>query len=130
MSTGTDISAIYREFTDALTEILAENAVGPVHVVVALRGHVLPSRSTLSIVSTHTSWRWRPHSRIGKTCKTSVVRPAFIARQYLLLGYSILSPSALTTGAQRAISAASDCRNFCGFESRVGSIPASINICL
>ena len=29
MSTGTDISALYREFTDALTEVLAENAVGP-----------------------------------------------------------------------------------------------------
>jgi hypothetical protein len=29
MSTGTEISALYREFTDALTEVLAENAVGP-----------------------------------------------------------------------------------------------------
>ena len=29
MSSGTDISALYREFTDALTEVLAENAVGP-----------------------------------------------------------------------------------------------------
>ena len=27
MSTDTDISALYHEFTDALTEILAENAV-------------------------------------------------------------------------------------------------------
>ena len=26
---STDISALYREFTDALTEVLAENAVGP-----------------------------------------------------------------------------------------------------
>jgi hypothetical protein len=26
MTTGTDISALYREFTDALTEVLAENA--------------------------------------------------------------------------------------------------------
>jgi hypothetical protein len=26
MSTGTDISALYREFTDALTEVLAETA--------------------------------------------------------------------------------------------------------
>ena len=76
MSTGTDISAIYREFTDALTEILAENAVGPVRVVAALRGHALPSRSTLSIVSTHTSWRWRARSRIGKPCRTPVHRPA------------------------------------------------------
>ena len=29
MSSGTDISTLYREFTDALTEVLAENAVGP-----------------------------------------------------------------------------------------------------
>jgi hypothetical protein len=29
MSTGTDISALYREFTDALTEVLAETAGNP-----------------------------------------------------------------------------------------------------
>jgi hypothetical protein len=29
MSTATNISALYIEFTDALTEVLAENAVGP-----------------------------------------------------------------------------------------------------
>ena len=29
MCAGADISALYREFTDALTEVLAENAVGP-----------------------------------------------------------------------------------------------------
>jgi len=29
MSTGTDISALYREFTDALTEVLAESAGSP-----------------------------------------------------------------------------------------------------
>jgi hypothetical protein len=28
MSTGNDISALYHEFTDALIEVLAENAVG------------------------------------------------------------------------------------------------------
>ena len=28
MSSTTDISALYREFTDALAEVLAENAVG------------------------------------------------------------------------------------------------------
>jgi hypothetical protein len=28
MSTGTDISALYCDFTEALTQILAENAVG------------------------------------------------------------------------------------------------------
>ena len=30
MSSGTEISTLYREFTDALTDVLAENAVGPV----------------------------------------------------------------------------------------------------
>jgi hypothetical protein len=29
MNSSTDISALYREFTEALTEVLAENAVGP-----------------------------------------------------------------------------------------------------
>ncbi len=29
MSSGTDISTLYREFTDALTEVLAENVVSP-----------------------------------------------------------------------------------------------------
>jgi hypothetical protein len=31
VDTSTDISALYRQFTDALTEVLAENAVGPAH---------------------------------------------------------------------------------------------------
>ena len=29
MSSSTDISTLYREFTDALTEVLPENAGGP-----------------------------------------------------------------------------------------------------
>jgi hypothetical protein len=29
MSEGGDISVLYRQFTDALTEVLTENAVGP-----------------------------------------------------------------------------------------------------
>ena len=43
---------------------------------------------------------------------------------------SIFSPSALTTGVQRATSAARDRLNFSGFKQRAGSIPASISICL
>jgi hypothetical protein len=35
MSNGTDISALYREYSEALTEVLAENAVG-----LARRGRV------------------------------------------------------------------------------------------
>jgi hypothetical protein len=37
---STDISALYREFTDALTEVLAENAVGP-----ARRGRLARTRA-------------------------------------------------------------------------------------
>ena len=42
MSTGTDISALYREFADALTEVLAENAVGP-----ARRGRLARARAAV-----------------------------------------------------------------------------------
>ena len=42
MTTGTDISALYREFTDALTEVLAENAVGP-----ARRGRLARARASV-----------------------------------------------------------------------------------
>ena len=43
---------------------------------------------------------------------------------------SIFNASALTIGAQRATSAARVRWNFSGFQLRVVSIPASINICL
>jgi hypothetical protein len=36
MSSSTDISTLYREFTDALTEVLAENAGGPVRSIGSL----------------------------------------------------------------------------------------------
>ena len=42
MSSGTDISTLYREFTDALTEVLAENAVGP-----ARRGRFARARAAV-----------------------------------------------------------------------------------
>ena len=42
MSTGTEISALYRELTDALTEVLAENAVGP-----ARRGRLARARAAI-----------------------------------------------------------------------------------
>ena len=42
MSTGTDISALYREFTDALTEVLAENAGSP-----ARRGPLARARAAV-----------------------------------------------------------------------------------
>src|ERR1039458_7508385 len=42
MGSSTDISTLYREFTDALTEVLAENAVGP-----ARRGRLARSRAAV-----------------------------------------------------------------------------------
>jgi hypothetical protein len=54
MSTGTDISALYREFTDALTEVLAENA-GNQHAAAALQGRALPSKGTRTIASINIS---------------------------------------------------------------------------
>jgi hypothetical protein len=42
MSSGSDISTLYREFTDALTEVLAENAVGP-----ARRGRLARARAAV-----------------------------------------------------------------------------------
>ena len=40
MTSGTDISALYQEFTDALTEVLAENSAGP-----ARRGRLARARA-------------------------------------------------------------------------------------
>jgi hypothetical protein len=42
MNEGSDISMLYREFADALTEILAENAVGP-----ARRGRLARARAAV-----------------------------------------------------------------------------------
>ena len=42
MSSDTDISALYHEFTDALTEVLAENTVGP-----ARRGRLARARAAV-----------------------------------------------------------------------------------
>jgi hypothetical protein len=42
MSTSTDISALYSEFTDALTEVLAENAAG-----LARRGRLARARAAV-----------------------------------------------------------------------------------
>jgi len=42
MSAGTDISALYREFTTALTEVLAENAGSP-----ARRGRLARARAAV-----------------------------------------------------------------------------------
>jgi len=52
MTTAADISTLYREFTDALTEVLAENALGR-HGVADSQGHALPSRSIQATANTN-----------------------------------------------------------------------------
>ena len=42
MTSGTDISVLYQEFTDALTEVLAENSVGS-----ARRGRLARARAAI-----------------------------------------------------------------------------------
>lgn len=42
MNSSTDISTLYREFTEVLTKVLAENAVGP-----ARRGRLARSRAAV-----------------------------------------------------------------------------------
>lgn len=42
MNTGSSLEALYREFTDALTEVLAENAIGP-----ARRGRLARARAAV-----------------------------------------------------------------------------------
>jgi hypothetical protein len=42
MTSGADISVLYQEFTEALTEVLAENSVGP-----ARRGRLARARAAV-----------------------------------------------------------------------------------
>jgi hypothetical protein len=72
MSSGTDISALYREFTDALTKVLAENAVGPARRGRLARAAVksIPITARLDTFS-----RSILRSTIGKPCKKRGVRP-------------------------------------------------------
>ncbi len=44
MDTGSDILKLYREFTDALTEVLAENAAGPARRGRLARAHAAIKR--------------------------------------------------------------------------------------
>jgi hypothetical protein len=58
MSTSTDISELYREFTDALTEVLAENAVGP-----ARRGRLARARAAVKRHPDYSEFRISSSSR-------------------------------------------------------------------
>ena len=74
MSEGFDISVLYREFADALTEVLAENAVGPARRGRLARATRPPSRSILIIAMRAIFVRSKVLLRIGKRCKRLVVR--------------------------------------------------------
>jgi hypothetical protein len=64
MSTGTDISALYREFTDALTEVLAETAGTPARRGRLARAHAAIKRQAeyseheyfLAVEAAFTQW--------------------------------------------------------------------------
>ena len=79
MSTIRDISAVYGEFTAALTEVLAENAVGP-----ARRGRLAKARAAVKNIPTTASLdiflQLKLHSTIGNLCRTLVARagPKFV----------------------------------------------------
>jgi hypothetical protein len=60
MNTGADISTLYREFTDALTEVLAENAQELARLSKSIR-----TTASLGIL-----WQSKTHSKIGKPYKT------------------------------------------------------------
>jgi hypothetical protein len=57
MNSGTNVSVLYREFTDALTEVLAENAAGPARRGRLARAHAAikkhPDLRIPAIVTTH-----------------------------------------------------------------------------
>ena len=72
MSTETDISALYREFTDALTEVLAENAVG-----LTRRGRLARARAA---VKKHPEYSARAFGSLGPMPGTVVVRSTPVSR--------------------------------------------------
>jgi hypothetical protein len=76
MSTGTDISALYHEFTDALTEVLAENAVGP-----ARRGRLARARAAVkkhpeyTEHAVETAFKVKGLGRVRAPCSASCSSP-------------------------------------------------------
>jgi len=72
MSTGTDLSALYREFTDALTEVLAETAGNPARRGRLARAHAAIKRHAdyseheyfLAVEAAFT--RWEAMQNVGR----------------------------------------------------------------
>jgi hypothetical protein len=73
MSTSADISVLYREFTDSLTEVLAETAGTPVR-----RGRLARAHAAVKKHPNYNEHEYflasRQHSRNGKECKTSAAK--------------------------------------------------------
>ena len=84
MSSATDISTLYREFADALRDVLAENAVGLASRGRLARTRAAGARNTPIIASMDIFWRSKWHLNNGKPCKTSVhhKRPPTARRAY------------------------------------------------
>jgi hypothetical protein len=96
MTTATDISALYREFTDALTEVLAENAVG-----LARRGRLARARAAAKkhpdyseheyFLAVEEAFKnWRP-------CKTSVAKMAPRRQNNIPANNVTIAPAAFST---------------------------------
>lgn len=72
MRTEADLTALCNEFTNALTEVLAENAVGLARRGRSCEGTCCGQKSILNTMNMHFAWRWRRRSLSGKRCRTSV----------------------------------------------------------
>ena len=72
MSEGSDISVLYREFADALTVVLAENAVGRLGAA-DLQGHGPLSNTTPTIARRGIFVRSKLPLKNGKPCKKLVI---------------------------------------------------------
>jgi hypothetical protein len=77
MSSGADISTLYREFTEALKDVLAEHAVGP-----ASRGRLARARAAL-----------KKHSEYGEHGYFLAVKTAFQQWEALQAGGHMERPS-------------------------------------
>ena len=73
MAGAADISVLYQEFSEALTEVLAENSAGPARRGRLARARAAVKKAIPTIPSTNILWPSRLHSTNGKQFKTSGV---------------------------------------------------------
>ena len=72
MNTQADIRALCCEFTDALTEVLAENAIGAARRGRVARAHAAVKRHP-NTMNMHFVWQWRLRLCNGKPYKTRLI---------------------------------------------------------